>query len=199
MNPDVVSDPTPGAPGAVVDIAEEDKPAAPLAGSRGAEGVDIVTGEVVPASESGLVFAEVLGDNAIDAYLSDMQATEDDSPEAIQLEIARRILSADSIDDVWAATKVLTAKEVLNTPLDVERVRWITSAHKGGAPKFAIIEGKNVYTNAPVTVSCGALNVVLTLYKLQKYDGLPARVMLKSKPSSSDPGRSVYTIEPVAG
>lgn len=196
---DNVSDPTPGAPGAEVEIPSDAKPTEPLAGSRGVETIDYETGEVVPAGESGLMFAEVIGDAGIEAYLSDMSATEDDSPEAIQLEIARRILSADSVDAVWAATKVLTAKEVLNTPIIVERVRWITSAHKGGAPKFAIFEGTNVYTQAPITVSCGALNVVLTLYKLQKHGGLPAKVMLSSKPSSSDAGRSVITIAPVAG
>lgn len=161
------------------------------------EDVDAVTGEVVPAGESGLMFADVLGDSAIAAYLGDMRASEDDSPEAIQAEIARRILSADSVDAIWAATKVLSAKEVLNTPLMVESVRWVTSAHAGGAPKFAIIDGRNTYSNEPVTVSCGALNVVLTLYKLQKFNGLPAKVVIRSKPSSSDPGRSVYTIEPV--
>lgn len=173
-------------------------PAAGAAG-REVETIDHETGEIVPASSSGLIFANVIGDAAIAAYVSDMRATDDESPEAIQAEIARRILSADTLEDVWAATKVLSAKEILNTPILVNNVRWVTSAHEGGAPKFAIIDGENTYTSKPITVSCGALNVVLTLYKMQKFGALPAKVMLTSKPSTSDPGRVVLMIEPVAG
>lgn len=167
--------------------------------ARAVDDVDPVTGEIVPASSSGVMFADVIGDAAITAYLADMRADDGESPEAIQAEIARRILSAPDIASVWQATKVLTAKDVLNAPIVVERVRWVTSAHEGGAPKFAIIEGKRVYGDEPVTISCGALNVVLTLYKLQKFDGLPARVMIAQKPSASGEGRTVFTIEPVAG
>lgn len=167
--------------------------------ARAVDDIDIVTGEIVPASSSGVMFADVISDAAIDAYVADMKADAGESPEAIQAEIARRILSAPDIDAVWRATKVLTAKDVLNAPILVERVRWVTSAHEGGAPKFAIIEGKRVYGDEPVTISCGALNVVLTLYKLQKFNGLPAKVMIAQKPSASGEGRSVFTIEPVAG
>lgn len=165
---------------------------------RAVETIDETTGEIVSASESGIAFAEVIGDEAITAYLADMNATEDDSPESIQLEIARRILAADDVNALWAATTVLSARDVLNAPLLVTSVRWVTSAHDGGAPKFAIFDAERVYGGEKVTVSCGALNVVLTLYKLQKFNSLPAKVMIASKPSSSDPGRVIYTIAPVA-
>lgn len=166
---------------------------------RAVEDIDVATGEIVPASSSGVIFANAIGDKAIAAFVTDMNEADEESPAAIQSEIARRILSAESIEDVWAATKVLSAKEILNTPILVKAVRWVTSAHEEGAPKFAIIDGENTYSGKPVTVSCGALNVVLTLYKLQKFNALPAKVIIASKASSSDPGRSVLTIEPVAG
>lgn len=167
--------------------------------ARPAETIDHASGEIVPASESGIAFAEVIGDAAITEYLQDMSGTEDETPEAIQLQIARRILAANDVESVWQATKVLSARDILNTPIIIERVRWITSAHKGGAPKYAIIEGLNGFDQKPVTISCGAMNVVLTVYKLQKFSALPCKVMITSKPSGSDPGRSVLEIQPVAG
>lgn len=163
------------------------------------ETIDHETGEIVPAGESGIVFADVIGDAAIQAYIADMSSTEDESPEAIQREIASRILAATDETELWAATTVLSAKDVLHHTLEVKSVRWVTSAHAGGAPKFAIIDAQDETLSKPVTVSCGALNVVLTLYKLQKFGSLPARVAIKSKPSASDAGRVILTIEPVAG
>lgn len=168
----------------------------PLAGSRGVEVVDPETGEVVPASETGLVFSDTIGDAAISQYLQDMREVDDESPEAVQTEIARRILTATTPEAVFGATKVLGAKEMLNQPFVVERVRWITSAHEGGPPKFAIIDGHRVHGDEPITLSCGAMNVVLTLYKLQSMNALPCAVVISSKPSGSDPGRSVLTIQP---
>jgi hypothetical protein len=169
---------------------------APLAGSKGVEVIDHETGEIVPASESGIVFADAIDDAAVEAYLTDMDSVTDDSPEAIQLEIARRILAAEDESVLWAATTVKNAKDVLNQPIEVKSVRWVKSAHSGGAPRFAIIDGVMVYGGAPVTVSCGGLNVVLTLYKLQKFGSLPAKVTIESKPSSSGEGRTIYTLTP---
>jgi len=163
---------------------------------RGAEVVDPATGEVMPAGESGLVFAEVIDDAGIAQYLDDMRGADDETPEQVQAEIARRILSATSMDDVWGATKTLSARDLLNTPLVVESVRWVKSAYNNGAPKFAVVDAKNVYGDAPVVFTCGALNVVLTLYKAQKFDALPMPVVMREKPSSSTAGRSVITIEP---
>lgn len=186
---DVQHDPAPAG-------AKGKTPASSPPAARGAETVDAATGEIVPAGDSGLAFADLLSEAGMSEYVADMKATDDESPEAIQVEIARRILSADSVDAVWGATRVLTARDVLNQPIVVERVRWITSAHKAGAPKFAIIEGKRLHGDEPITVSCGAMNVVLTLYKLQKFGALPATVMISAKPSGSAEGRSVLTIAP---
>lgn len=167
-----------------------------LVGSRGVEVVDPETGEIVPASESGLAFADMLDNAAIAEYITDMREADESSAENVQIEIAKRILEATDAASVWAATQVLTAADLLNQPITVERVRWVTSAHKAGPPKFAVIEGKRTYGDAPFTMTCGAMNVVLTLYKLQKFDALPASVVIKSKPSGSAEGRTVLTIEP---
>jgi hypothetical protein len=171
-------------------------PAAPLAGSRAVEVIDHETGELVPAGESGIVFADVLDDSAVAEYMTDMDATSDESPEAIQLEIARRILAAPDEKSLWAATTVKSAKDVVNQPIEVQHVRWVKSAYAGGAPKFAIIDGTMVYGGDPVTVSCGGLNVVLTLYKLQKFGSLPAKIVIGSKPSGGDAGRVILTVTP---
>lgn len=165
-------------------------------GGTPAEVVDHTTGEIVPASESGLVFADVIDDAAISAYLADMNTETDETPEQVQAEIARRILSATSMDDVWGATQTLGARDLLNAPLLVEAVRWVRSAHDTGAPKFAVVDAKRVYGDERVTFTCGALNVVLTLYKAQKFGALPMPVVMKEKASSSAAGRSVITIEP---
>lgn len=181
------------------EIGEGDVAQVPaLVGSRGVEVVDPVTGEIVPAGESGLAFADVLDNAAIAEYVADMGRTNDESPENVQIEIAKRILEAPDAASVWAATQVLTARELLNTPIVVEKVRWVTSAHKAGPPKFAVIEGRRKFGDEAFTMTCGAMNVVLTLYKLQKFGALPADVVIKSKPSGSDAGRTVLTIEPAA-
>jgi hypothetical protein len=160
------------------------------------EVVDPATGEVTPAAQSGLAFADVIDDRAVEAYLADMNTSTDEAPESVQLEIARRILQADSPDAVFAATQTKSARDLLNQPLEVTNVRWVKSAHEGGAPKFAVVDATMVFGDAPVTFTCGALNVVLTLYKLQKLNALPAKVTMSEKASGSVAGRSVITIAP---
>lgn len=166
------------------------------AGGVPAEVVDAETGEIVPAGETGLVFADVIDDAAVAAYLGDMSRGDDDTPEQVQAEIARRILGASSMDAVWGATKTLGARDLLNQPLRIDAVRWVRSAHDTGAPKFAVVDATKVFGDEAVVFTCGALNVVLTLYKAQKFDALPMPVVMKEKPSGSQAGRSVITIEP---
>lgn len=163
---------------------------------RPAQVVDEKTGEIVPAGESGLVFAEVIDDAGVAAYLDDMNRNDDETPEQVQAEIARRILAADSMDSVWGATKTLSARDLLNQPIRVDAVRWVKSAHEAGAPKFAVVDATKVYGDEAVVFTCGALNVVLTLYKAQKFGALPMPVVMKEKASSGAAGRSVITIEP---
>lgn len=182
---------TPGADGGA--------PPEPLAGSGAAPAdpvVNRVTGEIVPTEGMELARVSDLTPEAVRAYLEDMDAQPDDGAETVQVDIARRILEATSVDDLWKATEVITADAVLNQPLEVESVRWATSRHAAGLPKFAVIEGSKVYGGERFVMTCGATNVVLTLYKLEQFKALPAKVLLEKKPTGTE-GRSIITIKPV--
>lgn len=157
--------------------------------------VDKTTGEIIPLSGVSLGRIDELSPTALQTWYDEMQSLPDEGNAQVQVDIARRILEADDIDSVWKATEVLTVDSVLNQPVEITAVRWAKSRHAEALPMFAVIEGNYTLTAGSFVLTCGAVNVVLTLYKLAKLGGLPAKVVFERK-STGTAGRAVITVKP---
>jgi hypothetical protein len=119
--------------------------------------------------------------------MPDIDAVIVEDPDAIALEIAKRILSATTADDVLAPQQTTPAEDVLGVPVEVRGVRWNPSAYNGGPGAYAVIDAVRVDTGEVLAISCGSRNVIVQLYRLVKLGALPRQVVIVrvSKPTSS--------------
>lgn len=97
--------------------------------------------------------------------------------------IMANILDAESADDVFAQTSgesaaLVPSEHVLGIPLHVVSVQLNPSQYADGPPAYAVIDAVNMRTQEPVTVGCGAGNIVAGLIKLHQLGMLPVDVVL---------------------
>lgn len=126
-----------------------------------------------------------------DTFRRFLAAADDDqlgmSAEQVSIDIIARILDARTVDDVLGGAGVTSASDYLDTPFHLTGVHFNRSGFDSAGPAFyAILEGADL-DGVPVTVSCGAKNVIAQAWKLQDMGALPVAVQLRqsSKPTSA--------------
>lgn len=100
-------------------------------------------------------------------------------PSEAQAEIAERMLTSKTWEELAGGSPAIKGKEFINTPLKVTDVRWFPSKHyepdnpKRQPPAFAVIRGHLIETSFAgaagdeVIVSAGGWNVFAFLLKAQ--------------------------------
>jgi hypothetical protein len=107
------------------------------------------------------------------AFLQAGKETSVVDPVAAQLDIVRRIMSAESIADVLEQTEAIHAKDVLDTPIIVQGFRYQESDLEGGGIGFYMLLDCVTPQGEPYTITCGAVNVMAQLHRLNELGGLP--------------------------
>lgn len=109
---------------------------------------------------------------AILGEASDIPIMED--PEALSREIAARILSAESMDDVFSQGEVIHAKDVLGLPLLINGVRWQKSRYNEAGPQvYALIDATGPTGDDDMLITCGSRNVMAQLFWCWKRGQFP--------------------------
>lgn len=127
-------------------------------------------GEVM-ASTDELELA-ILGEGAI--------AQIEDDPAQIARDMSKRILSAESEEDIFSEDSTLSAEDLLDVPLFIESVRWLPSTKEGDGPNvYAVINGKRGDDGSDVLITCGGQRVMLQLLQAQRLNLYPLQKALK--------------------
>lgn len=112
------------------------------------------------------------------------------SPDEAHESIVRRVMAAETVDEVLARQQVTHSRDMLDVPFMLESVHFNESTIEGEGPGFyGILNGTRTDTGEKVTVSCGGRTVLAQLFKLAELDdGLkagPVGIRLKQadKPS----------------
>lgn len=100
-------------------------------------------------------------------------------PEEAALAIVRRILKAESVEDVLKMASARGADEVMDKPIIVTAVKFQKSAFEQGSPIFGVIRYKELNTETgetpdgdPDVFTCGGSNVMAQLARLQQLVGV---------------------------
>ncbi len=91
---------------------------------------------------------------------------------------AQGILTAPTIDEMFARHELTRVRDVLGEPLTVLGVRWIQGDYDTAGPGFyAVMETANT-DGEKVQVSCGARNVMAQLWRLNQLGTFPIQVAI---------------------
>lgn len=113
----------------------------------------------------------------------------------VAIDIIARILKADSVEDVLGGGQATHARDFLDTPFTLTGVRFNKSTFDGQGPTFyALLSGANG-DGEPVTITCGAKNVIAQAWKLNDMGALPLAVELKQSQKPTAAGFHVMWLE----
>jgi hypothetical protein len=104
-----------------------------------------------------------------------------------QAGIVARILGAEGADKVLDMGEPTKAEELEQVPLLVNGVSWQRSTFEEGPGVYAVIDAVREDQNEPLKVTCGSVNVMTQLLKLQTMGAFPQKVKIvkSSKPTAS--------------
>ena len=126
----------------------------------------------------------------VERFIAGATAQVLDDPEAVARAIAHDILTAPTIDEVFARRELTHARDVLGEPLVVLGVRWMQGDYNSTGPGFyAVIEAASD-DGEKVQVSCGARNVMAQLWRLHELDAFPIHVAIVESAAPPRPATS---------
>lgn len=150
-------------------------------------------------------------DELIVYVASQISKYEDDDPR-MALEIAAQVAAASNLDEVLDGVDTTKGKEILDTILNVNGIKFVMSTEPGGCPYFGLISAVDTATREPHVISVGGWRLVLQLGQIHyitshlepgsKFlvpkdsdkaiapESFPLFFRVKSKPTNT-PGRSI--------
>lgn len=125
-------------------------------------------------------------DSAIARFLSAAQTQQVIDPEQAALDMVRRILTADSAEEVLEGREAIHAADVLGQTLTVVGVRWNDSDTAGGPGFYALMDCVDAEGQG-FAVTCGAISVMAQLFRMSELNAFPVRVCIEeaAKPTKS--------------
>lgn len=100
---------------------------------------------------------------------------EEQDPAEVQEAILRRIMAADSPEEILAPQGTVKAKDLLGRPIDIMGFRMQRSDLEEGPGFYAVIDAVDPFDQKPMVISCGAANVMVQLLALHKLKAFPTQ------------------------
>lgn len=104
---------------------------------------------------------------------------EDVDPAQAALDIAKRIMDGDTVDDILGvgeSTDATHAEDVIGIPFTIHEVTWQKSNFNQGLPVYSVAHVTNLLTGQRDVVTCSATNVCSAFLAIQKKGLLPVDV-----------------------
>lgn len=110
------------------------------------------------------------------------------NPDEVAMEIIRRILDSETVDDVLGGAGAIHARDFLSKPFALTGVKFNESSFDSAGPAFyAILEGADP-NGEKVAITCGARNVIAQAWKLRDMGALPIQVVIVESPRETAAG-----------
>lgn len=154
--------------------------------------------EVVPDSE-----VSVVGSQEVVNYLRTGEVA--DGPDIMDRDAAaraiiERVLTATNAADILAQSQTVTAKDMLDVPLEVRSARFLVSKVENSEGYYALIDALAPNTDGelePVLVTCGARKVLAQLIAMDQIQAYPFKAKLFRKPTPTAAGFHPIELAPV--
>lgn len=182
-------------PDAPPEPKKADKPAAPKP-----SGELVKPDDPRAATELDAMLAEIAGNEPSAQEILQAIVGGEDFPEAdaqqSQVAIVARILQAEGADGVLDMGDPLKAEEMEGVAINVYGVRWFRSSFEEGPGVYAVMDAQRVDDEERVKVTCGGVNVMTQLLKLQASGLLPQRVKVVKASRPTRSGYYPYWLQP---
>jgi hypothetical protein len=111
-------------------------------------------------------------------------------------QIMANILSADTVDDVFAQTEgeagtLIASESRYGVPLRVQSVTLNESTFSEGPPAYCVLGCVNLGSGANEVIGCGASNVLAGMIKLHQLDAFPIDVVIYESAKRTGNGYNV--------
>lgn len=164
------------------------------------------TGELVAPSdprakgEIDAMVAEIVGkepsaQEIIQAIVGG-ESLPESTAEQSQAGIVARILAADSPEAALDMGEPVKAEELEQVVLNVTGVRWMRSTFEEGPGVYAVIDAEREDTNEAIKATCGSVNVMTQLLKLQTMAAFPQRVKIVKSQKPTKSGYYPFWLQP---
>lgn len=164
------------------------------------------SGELVPpsdpraAEELDAMLAQIVGAEPSAQEILQAIVGGEDLPEASaqqsQSGIVARILGAGGADAVLDMGEPTKAEELEQVPLNVTGVRWMRSTFDEGPGVYAVVDATRTDNDEQVKVTCGGVNVMTQLLKLQTLGAFPQNVKIVKSSRPTKSGYYPYWLQP---
>jgi hypothetical protein len=164
------------------------------------------TGEPVPPddprakAELDAMLAQVVGAEPSAQEILQAIVGGEDLPESSaqqsQAGIVARILAADDAGSVLDMGEPTKAEDLEQVPLTVRGVRWMRSTFDEGPGVYAVVDASRDDNEEQVKVTCGSVNVMTQLLRLQTMDAFPQKVKIVKSSRPTKSGYYPYWLQP---
>lgn len=100
-------------------------------------------------------------------------------PETISLRIALNIMEGETAEEILSPTGTVNAEDMGNAPFVLHSVEIMKSSFQDSIGFYALLHGTEINGETPITVNCGAANVVAQAAALQTKGHLPLPVYIE--------------------
>lgn len=167
---------------------------------------DAPSGELLPpddpraAEELDAMLAQIVGkepsaQEILQAIVGGGEMPEQEAQEA-QAGIVGRILGAADPEAVLDMGDPIKAAELEAVPLKVSGVRWMRSTFEEGPGVYAVIDAVRIDNDEALKVTCGGVNVMTQLLRLQTMGALPQIVKIVKATRPTKSGYYPYWLQP---
>jgi len=135
--------------------------------------------------------------NELEQYFADLKAPEIQDPAAVEEEILRGILAAQTPEEALRGGKLTSARDVIGVPLTIRGVRYNRSSFETREAAYAVIDAVDRRTGEVLTIGCGARKVMAQLWVFDQRGWLPAELIISESANQTANGYRVMQLEPV--
>jgi hypothetical protein len=118
------------------------------------------------------------------------------SAQQSQAGIVARILASEDATGVLDMGEPTKAEDLEQVELDVSGVRWMRSTFDEGPGVYAVIDAVRVDNGEATKVTCGSVNVMTQLLRLQTMAAFPQRVKIVKSSRPTKSGYYPYWLQP---
>lgn len=159
----------------------------------GADNVDPAPGEPIRATAGDVA---VQADDSLLATIEAMGVDLDIDPGDMAEQITKRLLTAESLDDLLSPQEAEKADDWIGKAIEVHGGRWMRSDYDEGAPVYLLIDAVDVESGERVLITCGARNVMAQVMRMHQQGWLPAKVKITRARRASKAGFFPLWLEP---
>lgn len=166
----------------------------------GATGEPVAPGDPRAEAEINAMLAQVVGPEPSAQEILQAIVGGDDLPESNALQsqagIVARILAADDSAGVLDMGEPTKAEDLEQVELTVSGVRWMRSTFEEGPGVYAVIDALRGDSGDSVKVTCGGVNVMTQLLRLQTMHAFPQKVKIVKATRPTKSGYYPYWLQP---